>query len=86
MKIKKTESPDLLTGRKKFIFSGQDSEQKPNIVFEATERGVEINGCILISDGAELKEFAKILSDVWKSHQKLLRDLTAELYLNDKGH
>jgi hypothetical protein len=65
--------PDLATGLTQVKFDGG------TCALVASRRGVSVTGELTITDISDLREFARVMTDAWKEHRKLMPNLKANL-------
>lgn len=66
---------DSLDGKTVVGFTSEDS----SFSMRASRQGVEVQGVIVLTSQSELQEFAKLMSDAWTQHRKLMPNLTTNL-------
>lgn len=66
---------DALDGKTVVAYTTEDSA----FAIKASKAGVSFQGELTIEDQSELQQFAKLLSDAWTDHRKLVPKLSTTL-------
>jgi hypothetical protein len=70
---------DGLDGLPKYRYSPKDQGTTPEFWIEASRKGVELKGNLVLAQYADLQPFAKAIGDAWKDHRKFMPNLGANL-------